>query len=424
MIGEKKMKMNTVFYDKYNDPICNGWLPEGYVSFCETEPDRENITESPAIIWVKAKNNEGKEWFMRLFKKYSYSRKEKNPRNPFMEYDAYLDTNAVTLMNAQSLRLVKRFWLTDEEMDELRQKLIKTRDSIRSMNKNPELLEYIVQGIYGGSGAKLYEAEVDGKKSYLLLTATIYGSEFGSFSARNYEMERQNRETMHRIQSSLGGNGFGFGGNMFGRSPSTPPLPEPLPKEPRLDCDPNTPVGHHSPDNFLSAQMVWEIHNFAGFISPVLPTEDEILNFLCFTKSVEIHPRMQEMIDKVRSQAIMNQIQTNQMIANGFQQSMRVQQQCFDKSFAAMKSVSDMNYEMNQHRMAVDNAHFDHMNRIRHEAIMGVNTYQRSDGSTVEFSTVADRVFEKNNDPSLTVGFEGAGPDTVPYGWTELTKLK
>ena len=130
------------------------------------------------------------------------------------------------------------------------------------------------------------------------------------------------------------------------------------------------------------------------------------------------------MLEQVQSQAIMNQIQTNQMIANGFQQATRVQQQCFDKSFAAMKSLSDMNYQMTEHRMAVDNAHFDHMSRMQHEAIMGVNTYQRPDGSTVEFSTMADRVFEKNNDPSLTVGFEGSGPDTVPYGWTELTKLK
>ena len=423
MIGEKKMEMNTVFCDESNAPICNGWLPEGYKPFCNHEPDRENMAENPAIIWVGGRNAEGKELFMRLFRKYRYSRKEQEPQNPFMEYDEYLDTNALELMKTNNIRLLRRFCLTDEEMDKLRNRLIKNRDSIRNAYKNMSEIEEIIQGIYGGSGAKLYEADIDGKKIYLVLTATIYGSEYGLFSARSYEMDRQNRETMRSIQSMSAGNAGFFGGGMF-YQPQQPKIPEPLPPVPQFDCDPNTPVGKHRTDYLLSATMIWEIHNFAGFITPVKPDEDEIREFLCFTRSVEIHPEMRRMLEQVQSQAIMNQIQTNQMIANGFQQATRVQQQCFDKSFAAMKSLSDMNYQMTEHRMAVDNAHFDHMSRMQHEAIMGVNTYQRPDGSTVEFSTMADRVFEKNNDPSLTVGFEGSGPDTVPYGWTELTKLK
>jgi len=61
----------------------------------------------------------------------------------------------------------------------------------------------------------------------------------------------------------------------------------------------------------------------------------------------------------------------------------------------------------------------DHVQRMRHEATMGVNTFEREDGTTYEFSTQADRVFENDFDPRVHVGTEGSGPDYVPDGWTE-----
>jgi hypothetical protein len=54
------------------------------------------------------------------------------------------------------------------------------------------------------------------------------------------------------------------------------------------------------------------------------------------------------------------------------------------------------------------------------EAIRGVNTYQRPDGSEVEYSVGADRVFMRNGDPQ-SMRSAKYGED-VPFGWTELKK--
>ena len=52
---------------------------------------------------------------------------------------------------------------------------------------------------------------------------------------------------------------------------------------------------------------------------------------------------------------------------------------------------------------------------------MGVNTYTRTDGTTVEADVRYDRVFQHENDPNLLLG----APNTadVPFNWTELERL-
>ncbi len=64
----------------------------------------------------------------------------------------------------------------------------------------------------------------------------------------------------------------------------------------------------------------------------------------------------------------------------------------------------------------------DRVARWRHESMMGVNTYDREDGTSVEFSTQADRVFEQNLDPLTHVGTEHYDDDYIPDGWTELDR--
>ena len=53
---------------------------------------------------------------------------------------------------------------------------------------------------------------------------------------------------------------------------------------------------------------------------------------------------------------------------------------------------------------------------------MGVNTYTRTDGTNIEADVRFDRVFQRENDPTQLIG----APNTadVPFGWTELEKLK
>ena len=413
MIGEQKMQPNTVFSDSKNFPVCNGWLPEGYTPFIsEVEPDPDS--EMPIIIWLKAANNSGKKLFSRIYRKYSIDKSKMTADNRFMDYDEYLDTNAVSILRTRNIRLVRRYCLTDNELEELREELRKVRDSFDKLSVSNEI-EYIVQGIYGASGAKLYEADINGQKRYLLLTVKMVASEYGIVN----KLLQNSINGYQDIINSMNGfnSNYGFFG---GYQPYQQQVKQPV----SYDTSPNTPFGQHRTDGFTSSEIIWKLHNFSGLETPVQPSEDEVRDFLSFTKSTEYHPQLIQMVEQTQQQMVMNQMQANQMMMNSFQQGMRMQQQGFERSFNAMKSVSDMSFDMTAQRVAADNAAFDRQVRMNHEAIMGVNTYQRTDGTNVEVSTMADRVFQSTNNPASVIGVEGAGPTNVPFGWTELEKLK
>ena len=414
MIGEKKMTPNTVFYDKEKMPVCVSWLPEGYIPYvAEVEADHQN-KDMPLIIWLTSADNQGRRMFSRVFRKYKFDKSKITANERFVEYDEYLDTNAASILKTTDIRLVRRFWLNDHELDEMRNRLIIIRDFYNKISTND--IEYIIQGLYGASGAKLYEAEINGEKRYLLLTVRMFASEYGIVN----KLLQNTQKSYQDMLNSMNGFNRNSGGYFGGVQPYQQPVQQPA----SFDTNPDTPFGQHRTDGFTSSYIIWDIHNFSGMESPVEPNEDEARDFLSFVKSTDYHPKLVQAIEQTQQMMIMNQMQSNQMIMNGFQQQLRTQQQCFDRSFNAMKSVSDMNFDMTQHRVAADNAAFDRQARRNHESVMGVNTYQRTDGTNVEISVGADRVFQSSNDPSTVIGISGAGPDTVPFGWTELEKLK
>ena len=64
----------------------------------------------------------------------------------------------------------------------------------------------------------------------------------------------------------------------------------------------------------------------------------------------------------------------------------------------------------------------DRIQRWRHESMMGVETYERGDGTDVEFDSRADRVFENDLDSTSHFGTKDYYDDRVPDGWHELKK--
>ena len=64
----------------------------------------------------------------------------------------------------------------------------------------------------------------------------------------------------------------------------------------------------------------------------------------------------------------------------------------------------------------------DRIQRKRHETMMDVETYERSDGTTVEYDSRADRVFENDLDQRVHFGTEHYHGDYVPDGWHEMKK--
>lgn len=65
----------------------------------------------------------------------------------------------------------------------------------------------------------------------------------------------------------------------------------------------------------------------------------------------------------------------------------------------------------------------EHIQRMRHEATMGVNTFTNEEGHETEFSTMADRVFENKADQDVHIGTENFFGNT-PDGWNELNRKK
>ncbi len=66
----------------------------------------------------------------------------------------------------------------------------------------------------------------------------------------------------------------------------------------------------------------------------------------------------------------------------------------------------------------------DRIQRQRHESIMGVNTFEREDGTTYEHTIMDNRVFENNLDSNTHFGTQNYYGDYVPDGWTELNQKK
>ena len=402
---------NVKFCTEKNEYCCDGWIPEGYKPFARLETGGN--PDVPLIVWAFAKNNSGKQMFNRFKQAYSLSKSKVNEENRFREYDEYLDSNAAAILKSNTLRLVKRFPISDREEEDLRNTLIKKREMYNVFYNN-DFTKCVIQSLYAGKGGKLYEAEVGGEKKYVLLHTTILACEFGTYSPLNNRLQQRNDQLLNNIRNMASGRSSGyFMQESFTQQRNT---------QPQIDTDPNTPIGRHRTDGLTTAVISWEILNFSGFISPTMPTEREINDFFRFLSSSRVCVPLTNAIEQYQCQLVNQHIKNQQAITSSIQQATRSQQASFERSQAAIKSLSEYSSALTQQRIASDNARFDRSVRRNHEAIMGVNTYTRTDGMNVEVPVTADRVFQNNNDPNLLIGANLA--DDVPFGWTELQKLQ
>ncbi len=146
--------------------------------------------------------------------------------------------------------------------------------------------------------------------------------------------------------------------------------------------------------------------------------------------------QLRKQVNEYQAQvAMMQSMQTQQMINNLWQQN----NDRWAASDRLRKSLSEdldnFHNDLNQ-RMAHSDARFtssssgqfesydDRIQRLRHESMMGVETYERNDGTTVEFDNRSDRVFENNLDSTQQFGTYHYYDNYVPEGWHELNKKK
>ncbi|SCW46803.1 hypothetical protein SAMN02910456_01287 [Ruminococcaceae bacterium YRB3002] len=136
-----------------------------------------------------------------------------------------------------------------------------------------------------------------------------------------------------------------------------------------------------------------------------------------FTFDEAIYKAKFQKAEMFNRQQLAIQAQANQINAQLQQQlaanQARLQQTLADNS----RAMSDMIMDSWDKKMASDSR----VSQARHEATMGVNTYLRTDGTTVEHSVVADHVYENSYGDTVGVSGSAIDPSLIP-DWREIPK--
>ncbi len=185
------------------------------------------------------------------------------------------------------------------------------------------------------------------------------------------------------------------------------------------------PFGQAYPTmNSMQSVCNW---NVPSIICMSSDRKGDLDTFMTFLETAEIAPELNSYSMQLQQQV---QIQKQNFFNNAFAQQM----QGWAASDALGRSLSQdldrFHHNLNQ-QMAQNDMRFspsygetsdDRIQRMRHESMMGVETYERQDGSTYEYSNMADRVFENNLDETTHFGTRNYYDDYVPEGWHEMKK--
>lgn len=198
------------------------------------------------------------------------------------------------------------------------------------------------------------------------------------------------------------------------------------------------PFGQATDNPYASASnCYWDIH---WIMSMVTENKDDIKIFMQFVETLKATESFKQQVIQFKQQLSQYQIQQIQIKASQDQAMWNMAFANQQQQFAAMDRLSNqLSRDMdewragqNQMRQQMDsritpsNTSFetsdDRIQRMRHESMMGVETYERNDGSTVEYSNMADRVFENNLDSTTHFGTHHYYDDYIPEGWHEMKK--
>ena len=197
------------------------------------------------------------------------------------------------------------------------------------------------------------------------------------------------------------------------------------------------PFGQAVSGPMVTSSASWSVPFIAYMISD---DKEDLKTFMSFVDSLDSTKEMEAYSEQIRQQVVQYQYQQAQMetMRNQAMWNAAFAQQ--QQQFAAMDRLTNslsqdldrfhnnLNQTMAQNDMrfrtgpsSVESSD-DYIQRLRHESIMGVETYERNDGSTVEYSNYADRVFENNLDSTSHFGTHHYYDDYVPEGWHEMKK--
>ena len=190
----------------------------------------------------------------------------------------------------------------------------------------------------------------------------------------------------------------------------------------------------------IASQANWTVPFIAYMISD---KKEDLGAFMNFVDTIESTPQVQTYAQQIRQQVTQQQAQMAQAYTAQTQATINNMWAQHNQRWAAVERNRDMlsknldswragqdqmRQQMDARFTAPSGASYesldDKVQRWRHESMMGVETYERNDGSTVEYSNMADRVFENNLDNTTHFGTHNYYDDYVPDGWHELNKKK
>lgn len=267
--------------------VLTGWLPDGFTALASVEQCPDD-PDSPLTIYAKAINKQGKEFLWRSHKGYYIDRLH-DKENPFQSFDEYLDDTARTILQSNTIQLLKRVQPYEEARANLQKILNQKKQSLESLSDGTYNV-YVVQGQYAEDGGKLYESNEDGQSKYLLLQITMLATEYGSYSPILAHGSQNIANIIHAFQSMISNSSY----HTQRQEPS----------KPTIDTNPNTPIGMHSTQGLSKATLEWHLFGFSSFISNTLPTLEEIIEFYRFINSLKITQSVQQSIYEIQENLV------------------------------------------------------------------------------------------------------------------------
>ncbi len=433
--------INTAFYDAASGrTVGSACIPEGWIAHGEISTVMQSMGH-PITARIQADSKDGssilfantgeqfhqiKSGMMEWHSEGRFDERTKTPMRAFIPASIYLDQLVPAFTNGMPFSLQDSFPLPRKDLENIpaeKQRYLEEAANL-FQNASADGSSVAIQNAYIDGLASIYTYSMNEQPRLLIIGAEIKALEYSYVSAgaslingaidlfktsKERKGTGENQTSSSKLQSWID---FGMNGGLMGASNRRQ-------YEKNQNPDSTAEFGHAKTIGTLSSYIDWEVTGVYGLLAPAPLTELTYNFYNQFVRSFQIDPSIPAEM-QARTQQITQQMQFEQQ--QQFQQYQQIHAAQSAMTDRINQSYWDRSRAQDANRRAYQNR-MDSQDRSREkfsEAIRGVNTYTRPDGSEVEYSNSADRVFMKNGDTS-TMRSAGYGED-VPFGWSELKK--
>lgn len=428
------------FYDAASGhPIGSACIPEGWIAHGEISTAMQSMGH-PLTARIQADSPDGssilfantgeqfhqiKSGMMEWHNEGRFDERTKTPMRRFIPVSLYLDQLVPAFTNGAAFSRQDSFRLPRYDLDDIpaeKQKYLQQAADL-FQNASADGSSVSIQNAYIDGAASIYCYSMNGQQRLLIIGAEIKALEYSYvtagaslisgvldlFGSASEGSSQENRPSSGGFQSLID---FGMNGGLMGANSRRQYEQN---KQPKNEAE----FGHSKAVGASASYIDWEVTGVYGLLAPA-PLSEQTYNAYCkFVRSFQIDPsvpaemeaRTRQISEEMRFLQQQQFQQYQQVHAAQSAMTDRINQSYWDRSRA-----QDANRKAYQNRAASQ----DRSREKFSEALRGVNSYERPDGSSTEYSNSADRVFMKNGDTS-TMRSAKYGED-VPYGWTELKK--